>query len=278
MSANQPKPYIDKSRLHPINVANLIRLGNKFDGGYIVPPDLVEKTETLLSLGINDDWRFDKQFQQRNPDCKVVGVDHTVGLWFVIRKSVQNAIKTVLNTLLLRSDKRNKYAVRLINCLFFYSFFKGKNKHLQNKVSAKTQGIEISLSDLIKCHASDKDLATFLKMDIEGSEYEIIDDLIANADKINVIAAEFHFLDSKNAQFNTFFDKVLQHFHVVHIHGNNFGAYRSSIDFPETVEITLVNRKLLEDVEPSTKNYPVTGLDFPNNPKKDDYKLTFNSL
>jgi hypothetical protein len=56
----------DLNRFHPIQMDNLIRLGRDWDGGYVVSKDQIEKTETLLSFGINDDWSFEIDFEKRN--------------------------------------------------------------------------------------------------------------------------------------------------------------------------------------------------------------------
>ncbi|MCO7189413.1 MULTISPECIES: FkbM family methyltransferase [unclassified Pseudoalteromonas] len=266
---------INKHALRPNHCPDLIRMGNHFDGGYIVPKSHIEETDVLLSLGINDDWRFDKEFQALNPDCRVVGVDYTVGLGFIVRKTLQNSLKSLINTLLFRHDKRQKYWTRLLNCVFFYSFFRGKNCHLQRRVSKASDQLDISLDELINQHCGAKDDIIFLKMDIEGAEYQVIDDLCKHADRINVVAAEFHHLDTQTADFNHFIELIKAHFHVVHIHGNNYGKYADSIDFPETVEITFINKALAPDATVSQLSYPVEGLDFPNNPKKPDYSLAF---
>ncbi|QTL36944.1 hypothetical protein [Pseudoalteromonas viridis] len=95
------------------------------------------------------------------------------------------------------------------------------------------------------------------------------------AERINVVAAEFHHLDTHTEHFNQFIAAMSERFHVVHIHGNNYGRYVDTIDFPETVEITFINKTLMPDARPSPHSYPVAGLDFPNNPKKPDYSLAF---
>ncbi|MCF2907725.1 FkbM family methyltransferase [Pseudoalteromonas sp. DL2-H2.2] len=266
---------INKHALHPKQCSNLIRMGNQFDGGYVVPKNHIKETDVLLSLGINDDWQFDKEFQALNPDCRVVGVDYTVGLGFIVRKTLQNSVKSLLNTLLFRHDKRQKYWTRLLNCVFFYSFFRGKNSHLQRRVSKTSGQLDISLDELIQQHCGTPEDTVFLKMDIEGAEYQVIDDLCKHADRINVVAAEFHHLDTHTEHFNQFIAAMSERFHVVHIHGNNYGRYVDTIDFPETVEITFINKTLMPDAQASTHSYPVAGLDFPNNPKKPDYSLAF---
>lgn len=268
---------LNKANLKPYSYPGLIRLGNRHDGGYVIPEDLMLDSSVLLSLGINDDWLFDKQFQQRNPDCKVVGVDYTVTLWFIIKKTLQYSLKTLINTVLMNKCKRDKYLTRLLNCVFFHAFFRKNNIHLKRKVAKSTRGLDIGLADLIDTYASTAaEHKIFLKMDIEGSEYEVLDELLARSENIGVIAAEFHHLHLKTDVFNDFIAKVLPQFAIVHIHGNNYGAFDKTIDFPQTVEITLVNKALMKSMEYATHHYPRKHLDFPNNPQKADYPLAFD--
>jgi hypothetical protein len=82
---------LNKSLLVPIDYPNLVRLGMKGDGGYVIPEDEIRNCALLISLGLSDNWEFDKEFLARNPDARVIGVDHTVGPMedFHIRPLVQ---------------------------------------------------------------------------------------------------------------------------------------------------------------------------------------------
>ena len=41
---------------------DLIRIGRDNDGGYLVEKKSLENTQSLISLGISDDWSFEEQF------------------------------------------------------------------------------------------------------------------------------------------------------------------------------------------------------------------------
>ena len=49
------KPY-------QINNSNLIRIGPKRDGGYVIDNRIIKKTNNLITCGLNDDWEFEKDF------------------------------------------------------------------------------------------------------------------------------------------------------------------------------------------------------------------------
>ena len=58
----------------PFECNSLIRLGQDYDGGYIVNRHDVEKSNILISLGIRDDWSFEKDFSRIN-DCEIISFD-----------------------------------------------------------------------------------------------------------------------------------------------------------------------------------------------------------
>ena len=53
-----------------ISKSNLIRIGPKTDGGYIVDKRIFNKTDTLITCGLNDDWEFEKSFLKKNKNSK----------------------------------------------------------------------------------------------------------------------------------------------------------------------------------------------------------------
>jgi hypothetical protein len=55
-----------------ISKSNLIRIGPKTDGGYIVDKRIFNKTDTLITCGLNDDWEFEKSFLKKNKINKIL--------------------------------------------------------------------------------------------------------------------------------------------------------------------------------------------------------------
>ena len=49
---------------YPKKNCNLLRLGNKNDGGYVVEKNSINNSETLLSFGLSDDWSFESDFSK----------------------------------------------------------------------------------------------------------------------------------------------------------------------------------------------------------------------
>ena len=100
---------------HQVEKRNLIRLGPKYDGGYIVHKKSLDKITSIITCGLNDDWNFEKEFLKKTPLCKVVAYDHTVDSKFWLLYSLNN----FLNLLLLK-----KLKVRKIIDVFKYIDYK----------------------------------------------------------------------------------------------------------------------------------------------------------
>lgn len=122
----------------------------------------------------------------------------------------------------------------------------------------------------------------FLKMDIEGGEYDWIPTLSREQmNKFKQIAIEFHGINydggewCPNVTFNTKCDilaKLAETHYLIHAHGNNNRWSRQYI--PDVIELTYV-RKSEFDVEPplNKEPVPVAGLDFPNVPHLPDIDM-----
>ena len=90
-----------------------------------------------------------------------------------------------------------------------------------------------------------------LQMDIEGCEYEVIlstPDSLLN--QFRIMTVEFHHLQNlfdpfAFTLFSSCFGKLLQNFHVAHIHPNNFrGSVKfGEIEIPEVMEFTFINKR-----------------------------------
>ena len=70
--------------LIPYDENDLIRVGNKNDGGYIISKKSLEKDHFLLSFGMSNEWSFEEEFTKYN-SLNIVNIyDHTVDLNFFI--------------------------------------------------------------------------------------------------------------------------------------------------------------------------------------------------
>lgn len=267
---------LEKQLLHPVECLDLIRLGHDRDGGYVVPAVAVDRATVLLSLGLSDEWSFDRSFLARNPGATLIGVDHSVGSVSLAWRWFRSAFKILSYSLVGNVAKlqKNKDAAR--NAASYFSFFRAPNCHVKKMVASSSGGGKITLPELLKFAGAEHPLSVFLKVDIEGAEYEIIGDIVENAGQINCITAEFHGLDRNASILNDAMRRLQKDFYLVHVHGNNFESFRFE-GYPRAIEVTLLNKGLVQGVPPpSRESYPLAGLDAPNFPDRPEAPLSFN--
>ena len=255
-------------KLQPVERNDLTRLGSANDGGYVVPLAAVMGAKALVSFGLRFDWNFERDFQRLNPNAVIHCYDHTVSGKGALLFSVTETLKSLA--------KRQPHALRTAMTWADYRrFFRGTTRHFQQRIWRDRSRSSATIGDVLE---RVKDLRpVFLKIDVEGSEYRILDDVLDNADAINAIAIEFHDLDIHPQSFNLVLDAVRAQFHVVHVHSNNY-ADLSPFNFPSALEVTFLNKRLFDHDPPaSLRHYPVAGLDQPNDPATPDYEFDFRA-
>lgn len=196
-------------KLYPYKVdTDLIRIGPKGDGGYLVPNDL-EGIIACFSPGVDLTSGFEE-------DCFNLGMQI-----FLADRSIE---KPNLN---LSSDK--------------YNF-------LCKYVGWTNNEDFITIDEWVNSAEIDKNSDLLLQMDIEGAEYFTVlnmSDSILN--RFRIIIIEFHQLHNLwNSGFYTLaievFNKILQTHTCVHIHPNNNKGIDSQlgIEIPRLAEFTFL--------------------------------------
>jgi hypothetical protein len=225
-------------RLRPLNCGKeLIRIGGAGDGGYLVPDDL-EGIEYCFSPGVSTISNFENQLADRG--IKSFLADYSIEAPPIIRPELTFDKKFVGST-----DSGQ-----------FTTLRSWKNKYLESYTG-----------DLL------------LQMDIEGGEYAVIlntpSELLA---QFRIVVIEFHSLERLFdplvfSLMSSCFEKLLESFHVVHLHPNNFygTVKRGQIETPRTMEFTFLNKARVTSTSPVTK-FPNV-LDVANVPYRRDYGL-----
>jgi hypothetical protein len=204
--------------LRPLDCGkNLIRIGAAGDGGYLVPEDLVG-LEYCFSPGVN----YTSDFENHLAD---LGIKSFLADYSVDGPPISRPEFT-FDKKFLGSSNRGPYI----------TLASWKDKYLKEYTG-----------DLI------------LQMDIEGFEYQVIlntpDQLLR---QFRVLVIEFHDLgrifDPFAFQFfSASFRKVLEFFHVAHIHPNNCcgSVKKGDIEVPKVIEITFLNKNRVTGMTPS---------------------------
>jgi len=257
---------IQLSDFHPVACKSLARVGSANDGGYIVPLDAVRAASVLVSFGLSHDWTFERDFKSHNAHAIIHCYDHTVSFQTAFQYSIGQFLRFVLR---LRASSLRK----ALTWIDYKLFFRSDVIHFKQRIWRDNQNGSATIEDVFSRLPGESPV--FVKMDIEGGEYRVLDDLLRHSKNIVAMAIEFHDVDKASGLFNSFIDKIKRDFHIVHIHANNMGGI-SSFNFPIAPEITFLNKRFFDSAPlPSHLNYPVPELDRPNNPQLPEFTFEF---
>ena len=224
--------------IQPFYCKDLVRLGKDNDGGYLVNEHDVLNTEILIGLGVAEDWSFEEQFTNIK-GCSLMTYDGSL-----------NADKLAAN-----ADLRKRYL----------NFFSGNRGHVDKNIGI---GIKDILFESVLTEKK-----TFLKCDIEGSEYGILEDIIKYTKRFTGMVIEFHDIN-KQENFHSiinFISKIDQK--LVHIHVNNYSYCITDTGcIPNVLELTFTSSSNIKLEKIITLP---NSLDMPNNPEDEEFKIIF---
>jgi hypothetical protein len=260
----------DLAPYRPIALDDLVRVGRDHDGGYVVSRRSVDAARALVGLGISDDWSFEEAFARSNPGVRVVGVDGSVSPGVFRRRALAHLTGAAGWLLRARRQRlRDEWGAAQREfgiARDMARFFDGRRRHFVPRYFAPTDApTAVSWPTLARRYdllAPGGGTDVFLKMDIEGAEYETLDGVLPYADRLAGVVVEFHDLDREWDRFVALMDALLGPLAVAHLHGNNCDAVIPGTATPKVVEVSFVNRRLLTaPAVPSTATYPLPGLD-----------------
>lgn len=181
---------------------DLVRIGSHADGGYVVSLADVRRSEMLLSLGLGDDWSFERAFHDLSP-VPIRAYDGTTN-----RKLFYRAAGEALRKVRLKDAIGH-----LLNYKEFKRFFVSDRVHVRKFVGSP---VYLPLDDILREAEANR---IFIKMDIEGSEYRCLDALIAHQDRLTAVVIEFHDVDLHLDRIIRFIERF--QLDLVHVHANN---------------------------------------------------------
>ena len=209
----------------------LVRLGKDNDGGYLINIESIKQTKLLLSFGISDDFSFENDFKKQN-NCPIIAFDPTTSNKFFLKKIIFNFFKF---------EFRN-FLDAIFNFYNFKKFFnKKENLFVQKKIGegGSLNYETITFDEILLLSKVNSNF--FLKIDIEGSEYRILHDLVKNSKSIVGIAIEFHDVDLHLEKISEFIEKI--DLDLVHIHANNYSKPNIQ-NIPTTIELTFARNPI----------------------------------
>ena len=236
-------------------VDGLIRIGQQYDGGYLVLENDVVDAGFLLSFGVCDDWSFETDFVGIN-DVPVLAYDGSVGAGYFLFRAIKE---------LKRVDKPWKIKRAWKKYFSFKRFFRNSHRHVEKFVGGESGPDRVSIKEIFDSVPSDR---IFLNVDIEAGEYEILDEIVKQQERLTGLAMEFHDCPQHLDEIRSF----VQGFGlpIVHIHANNYSPVDES-HMPHVLEITFGKR-----LGPSSKTCSLPHpLDMPNNPVGEEIQISF---
>ena len=150
----------------------------------------------------------------------------------------------------------------------------------QKKIGSYNDNQTTSINNWIDDKIENNKEEFILKIDIEGSEFETLLNLIGkHLQKTRVLIVEFHSLrDLRNKSFYRIFDnvisKLLNYFYIVHLHPNNAGKNIKIHNYkvPDLLEVTFLRKDRVEKKKKYTSVLPLN-IDQKNVKNKDDIFL-----
>jgi hypothetical protein len=254
--------------LKPKHLYNLLRLGRNNDGGYLVEKDSLKASKALISFGLSFDWSFEKDFYNFHSNAPIHCYDHTVK-YSSIKKFSRNSLLNIFSIkhyslLGFKNIVKNFYLSR-----DYKNFFNKNHIHFRSAIGIGTN--LISINDVFTKISTDN---VFLKIDIEGSEYRILNDILRVQERLSGLVMEFHNIDLHMDKILNFINN-LSFLKIVHIHGQNPGGkdYLDSKGDPTQIEVTFSTTKNYLDVQAQIPHK----LDQPSDSRFEEVKLNFVS-
>ena len=213
----------------PSKKFDLMRLGKDNDGGYLVGKKTVLKSKSLVSFGIGDDCSFEKDFLEFNDKVNIYCYDrHPLNKNYFIKEIIKSFVvldfKNINHILKVRKDYKKTF----------------KNKGVKKRlIRYKT------LSKIINENKLNFDV--FLKIDIDGAEYRILNDIIENQKIFTGIVLEFHDVDFHKEKIKTFIDNL--NLTLTHIHANNSSVFDLENN-PTCIELTFEKNPMVTGENP----------------------------
>lgn len=171
--------------------------GNSY-GGFYVHPDNLSSRSIVYSFGIGEDISFDTTIMQKH-GAEVFAFDPTPKSIDWIKKQTVPSRFHFLNFGIDKVSGPVKFNLPKDPSHVSGSTMQHKNVNAQNCISVPMKSFAEIVSELGHSHID------VLKMDIEGSEYSVIDSILSTPVKIDQILVEIHerfFVDGKTRTRN----------------------------------------------------------------------------
>ena len=265
---------LTKFDFQPFDTNNLIRRGAKNDGGYLIPEDA--KADLLISFGLGDDWKFELDLVRNNHVNKFIVFDHTQNLLvYAIR---------LLKRINVNNFKFSAFIYRLLILLrYLRDYVIRNNTHVKKRITkqgsvfmnnnVKELVNDINLYEIFDKFVNSPNVRVILKIDIEGSEYEIIQQILDHSNQVILLVIEFHDITDNMLIFEQCLSILKMKYSLIHSHINNYGHVDENL-IPQICEFTFIHKAHFHENRKVDK-LPREGLDSPTTPFRPDFQISF---
>lgn len=211
-----------KDFFYKINLnVNDEKVGSDYGGWWIATDGLKDKPLIVFSFGLGEDISFDTKIMQMY-DCKVFGFDPT-----------PKSIKYIESMNLDNRFNLYKYALSNHNGILTFNLPENE-KHISGSLEdiASNNKIDVVCKDLKTiCEETEINEIDILKMDIEGSEYKVVEDIIKSKIFPRQILIEYHHFFDSFSNKNTIesIELLLENgYYLFHIDGYNYSFLKNN--------------------------------------------------
>lgn len=203
---------------------DLIRVGSIHDGGYVTSQKAVLASEFLLSGGISFNPEFELDFHHINPNSDMILIDGSISpLHFLLGPFVRKFTGKSFTRALLRTGE--------------YFYIKRRSRFLKEYITKK-KNISYFLKKFVKTGAKG-----YLKLDIEGSEWELLQDIVNYQDCFTAISIEFHDVPSNIKELEKFVRQL--DLKIAFIEINSGAGFLNGM--PKLLEISFIRPEYLNE-------------------------------
>ena len=226
-----------------LNLNHVIRIGAVRDGGYFVTKRMIESSGFLISGGISYNVAFEKDFWDINRSTKLIMIDGSFNFftylarpfyWMLFKRSFTMKIGGLIDMLFLKKKA---------------TFLK------------KYLGPDFSMKHIFDAHIG-QEMNGYLKLDIEGAEYALLDDIILYRSRLTGVSIEFHDVPDHIPAINNFIAEL--NMQVIGFNINETGGLNGA-NIPNVIELCFADEAFTYTTEADT----LEGKRFSNEPGND---------
>lgn len=240
------KNFLEAIKVQDCEGFTKIRIGNKYDGGYVALKELCEQTKTVYCFGVGNDIGFELDWVKRFPNTEVKLFDP-----FIERLP----------------EEDNRFTFHRFGIGHKYKPLTGVKENSLLKMDVEWD----EWNGIMQM-----DLEELLKFDQLLIEFHVIHAEVGNNYTPYFKGVYQNVIDKLNqdlfAQYFATIEYLTNKYEIFHIHANNSlpMIQINGCEFPPLIELSFVKRKLLKDFKTTESSFPVDGLDYPNKTDRPD--------